>query len=86
MKYIIPAALALLAFLAVPEIADACPNCKEAYIEGADSPVSSGYNVSILFMMIAPFVIGGVVAVRIAIAIKKNSKNQQDAGTDGTAE
>ena len=46
----------------------ACTNCKEAYMGDGQSPVSSGFNVSIVFMMIMPFLVMGGFALRLWLA------------------
>jgi hypothetical protein len=51
----------------------ACPNCKEAYTEAGVS-LSSGYSPSILFLMITPFVVMGIVGLRIYFSVKKKRK------------
>ncbi len=51
-----------------PAVAQACPNCKEAYMGDGQSPVSSGFNVSIVFMMIMPFLVMGGFALRLWLA------------------
>ena len=65
--------VALLTLSALPEAAWACPNCKEAYMDtgGGASPIASGFNASIVFMMIMPFVVMGLFALRIWIAMRR---------------
>lgn len=68
---LIPVALVLIVFLLIPDIASACPNCKEAYIDDGQSSVSSGFNRSILFMMAVPFLVVGTFALRLWVAQRK---------------
>ncbi|MBR9979041.1 MAG: hypothetical protein KFH87_13225 [Bacteroidetes bacterium] len=69
--YLIPVALFLIVFLIIPDIASACPNCKEAYVDDGQSSVSSGFNNSILFMMAVPFLVVGTFALRLWFAQRK---------------
>ncbi len=64
------------ALLFLPEFLSACPNCKEAYAADGHTPVASGFNASIYFMMAMPFVVLGVFALRLWLA-------QRPHGADG---
>jgi hypothetical protein len=63
----------------LPELAQACPNCKEAYMSDGQSPVSSGFNTSIVFMMIMPFVVMGGFALRLWLV----QRRRQSGSTTG---
>jgi len=63
--------LLLIVITVFPELAQACPNCKEAYMADGQSPVSSGFNASIVFMMIMPFVVIGGFALRLWLAQRR---------------
>ena len=75
---LLPVAVLLL-LAAFPDVAAACPNCKEAYMDagGGSSPVASGFNTSIVFMMIMPFVVMGLFVLRLWTAMRK--QKAQDA-------
>ncbi len=66
-------ALALIAaaFFLLPDLLSACPNCKEAYVGDGQTPVSSGFNASIYFMMAMPFVVFGGFTLRLWLAQRK---------------
>lgn len=68
--------LLVFALTFLPAMLSACPNCKEAYTE-AGTPVSGGYNASILFLMITPFAVMGVIALRILFSVRKQRRIQQ---------
>ena len=71
--------LLLVATAVVPELVQACPNCKEAYMADGETPVSSGFNASIVFMMIMPFVVIGGFAFRLWLA----QRRKQSGSTTG---
>lgn len=58
-----------------PDIALACPNCKEAYASDGATPVASGYGASILFMMAMPFVVIGGFALRLWLARRNTDQS-----------
>ncbi len=69
----------ILLVVVLPEIAGACPNCKESYMEGGgQSPVSSGFNASIVFMMTMPFLVIGGFILRLWIARRRGSAADAD--------
>jgi hypothetical protein len=64
--------IALGLLLVLPGLAEACPNCKEAYMsDGGQSPVASGFNTSIIFMMIMPFLVIGGFVLRLWLAQRR---------------
>ncbi|MFZ1731086.1 MAG: hypothetical protein WBQ23_16210 [Bacteroidota bacterium] len=65
------------AVLLLPELLSACPNCKEAYLADGQTPVSSGFNTSIYFMMAMPFLVFGGFTLRLWLA-------QRHRNTDGS--
>lgn len=66
--------LFILALLLLPELLQACPNCKEAYTADGQSPVSSGFNASIIFMMLMPFLVLGGFVIRLWMAQKRRAR------------
>lgn len=69
----------VLLFVALPEITGACPNCKESYMEGdGQSPVSSGFNTSIVFMMMMPFLVIGGFILRLWFARRRGISADAD--------
>jgi len=54
-----------------PEIATACPNCKEAYAADGMSSVATGFSTSILFLMSMPFLVVAGFALRLWFAMRK---------------
>ena len=79
MKRLQPILLLVLALLLLPEVLEACPNCKEAYSADGQSPVASGFNASIIFMMIMPFLVLGGFAVRLWMAQKRRARESAGA-------
>lgn len=78
-KHFIPLMVFVLLFVLLPEIGGACPNCKESYMEGdGQSPVSSGFNTSIVFMMMMPFLVIGGVILRLWIARRRAGTTDAD--------
>ena len=78
--------LLILVVLLLPDVAAACPNCKEAYLGDGQSPVASGFNTSIVFMMIMPFLwIAGFV-LRLWLAGRKNQLQTATISTTPTNE
>lgn len=66
--------LVVVAFaLLLPELLSACPNCKEAYLADGRTPVSSGFNTSIYFMMGMPFLVLSGFALRLWLAQRHRS-------------
>ena len=65
----------VLALLLLPELLEACPNCKEAYTADGQSPVSSGFNTSIVFMMAMPFVVLGGFVLRLWLAQRRKTQS-----------
>ncbi|MCB2206069.1 hypothetical protein KQI65_15110 [bacterium] len=63
--------LLLGVFFILPDVLHACPNCKEAYMSDGQSPVASGFNTSIVFMMIMPFLVFGGFVLRLWLAQRK---------------
>jgi hypothetical protein len=63
---------AAISFLSVVE-ARACPNCKEAVSasEGQVASMSSGYNWSVVFMLVVPFSMLGTGAFMVRRAVKR---------------
>lgn len=59
------------ALLLLPEILSACPNCKEAYAQDGQSPIASGFSVSIYFMMAMPFLVFGAFVLRLWLAQRR---------------
>ena len=80
MKRSIVPILITLVYVILPGIVYACPNCKEAYIEGGGS-VSAGFSASILFMMITPFVVMGLIGFRILHSMRKKRREEEQALT-----
>jgi len=62
-------------FAVFPDVADACPNCKESYMQEGQSPVASGFNTSILFMMAMPFFVIGIFVLRLWMA-RRDTRTQ----------
>lgn len=73
MKKLLLPALILAVVLLLPEWAAACPNCKEAYMTDGQTPVSSGFNTSIYFMMAMPFLVLGGFTLRIWMAQRRQA-------------
>ncbi len=73
--------LTLAIVLVLPGLAEACPNCKEAYMGDGQSPVSSGFNASIIFMMTMPFLVIGGFVLRLWLA----QRRRQSADAAGEA-
>ena len=75
----LPLIVFVLLLVVLPEIAGACPNCKESYMEGGGpSPVSSGFNASIVFMMAMPFIVIGGFILRLWIAHRRVAAKDAD--------
>ena len=73
-KHLISLIVVILLFVILPEIAGACPNCKESYMEGdGQSPVASGFNTSIVFMMAMPFIVIGGFILRLWLARRRGA-------------
>ncbi|MDT8324323.1 MAG: hypothetical protein RRA94_09435 [Bacteroidota bacterium] len=71
-RFVIIPTLVLGTLLLMPGLAEACPNCKEAYMgDGGQSPVASGFNTSIIFMMIMPFLVIGGFVLRLWLAQRR---------------
>ena len=72
---ILTISLALLLTFQGENIARACPNCKEAVSlqSGEASNLASGYNWSVLFMLVVPFSMMGTGALAIRRAVKRGS-------------
>ncbi|MBN1447674.1 MAG: hypothetical protein JXA28_07065 [Bacteroidetes bacterium] len=60
--------------MAMPDVAVACPNCKESYMEEGQSSLASGFNTSILFMMVMPFLVIGGFVLRLWMAQRETHK------------
>ncbi|MBR9975864.1 MAG: hypothetical protein KFF77_09815 [Bacteroidetes bacterium] len=75
MKKILISLLPMLVLIILPDLLHACPNCKEAYMTDGQTPVSSGFNASIYFMMAMPFVVIGTVTLRIWLARRRQVAN-----------
>ena len=73
MKKILLSLLPILVLLVLPEFLQACPNCKEAYMADGQTPVSSGFNTSIYFLMAMPFLVLGTVTLRIWLAHRRHA-------------
>jgi len=69
--FLLAVVVILLVALAVPELAHACPNCKEAYASDNGASLSGGFSASILFMMGMPFLVVGGFVLRLWTAQKK---------------
>ncbi|PLX32132.1 MAG: hypothetical protein C0600_03605 [Ignavibacteria bacterium] len=78
MKRLLPILLLVPALL-LPEVVEACPNCKEAYSADGQSPVASGFNASIIFMMLMPFLVLGGFAIRLWMAQKRRARESAGA-------
>jgi hypothetical protein len=74
-KRMIGLVLLLGLLMLIPELADACPNCKEAYSADGQTPISSGFNASIVFMMIMPFLVLGGFILRLWTAQKRKAQD-----------
>ncbi len=59
--------------LSSPSRTLACPNCKEAVSasEGQVANMSSGYNWSVVFMLVVPFSMLGTGALAVRRAVKR---------------
>ena len=75
----ISAILALAILVLLPDLASACPNCKEAYLPDGQSPVSSGFNASIYFLMAMPFLVLGGFTLRLWLAMRRRGTVAHDA-------
>ncbi len=64
-------AVFIIAAYAIPEIAQACPNCKESYMADGGASVASGFSASVLFMMAMPFLVIGGFVLRLWTAQRK---------------
>jgi hypothetical protein len=62
--------------IGMPDVVDACPNCKESYMEDGQSPLASGFNASILFMMVMPFLVIGGFVLRLWMAQRETHKGK----------
>lgn len=71
--------LALVVLVVIPDLASACPNCKEAYLADGQSPVASGFNTSIYFLMAMPFVVLGGFTLRLWLAMRRRDAMAPDA-------
>lgn len=78
MKRLLPILLLVPALL-LPEVVEACPNCKEAYSADGQSPVASGFNASIIFMMLMPFLVLGGFAIRLWMSQKRRARESAGA-------
>ncbi|MGP0063200.1 MAG: hypothetical protein ACLQGP_06290 [Isosphaeraceae bacterium] len=69
--------MAIVAFAMIqgPNSAWACPNCKEAVTlqTGEAENLSSGYNWSVMFMLVVPFSMFGTGAFMVHRAVKRGS-------------
>lgn len=70
-KSLITLTIVALVLFVLPDIVGACPNCKESYMDGGQSPVSSGFNASIVFMMLMPFFVVGGFMFRLWMARRR---------------
>jgi hypothetical protein len=75
MKKILISAMIVLVVVLLPEIASACPNCKEAYMADGQSPVASVFSASIYFLMAMPFLVLGGFALRLWLAMRGRAEN-----------
>ena len=66
--------VAAAAVVFFPEFAHACPNCKDAYLDGDGASVAAGFNVSIIFMISIPLLLVGSLGVRIWLAIRRKTR------------
>jgi hypothetical protein len=80
MKWIRPGrlmgiAIVVLAMIHGSDRASACPNCKEAVsLQSGDAEnLSSGYNWSVMFMLVVPFSMFGTGAFMVHRAVKRGS-------------
>jgi hypothetical protein len=80
MKWIRPGrlmgiAIVVLAMIHRSDRAWACPNCKEAVSlqSGEAENLSSGYNWSVMFMLVVPFSMFGTGAFMVHRAVKRGS-------------
>jgi hypothetical protein len=80
MKWIRPGrlmgiAIVVLAMIHGSDRAWACPNCKEAVSlqSGEAENLSSGYNWSVMFMLVVPFSMFGTGAFMVHRAVKRGS-------------
>ena len=71
MNKILKSIIPVLVLLLLPELLHACPNCKEAYMADGQTPVSSGFNTSIYFLMAMPFLVIATVTLRIWLARRR---------------
>ena len=77
MKKILITLIPVLALILLPELLHACPNCKEAYMADGQTPVSSGFNTSIYFLMAMPFLVLGTVTLRIWLAQRRRPADDE---------
>ena len=63
-----------LVVMFLPELAQACPNCKEAYTADGGTSIASGYGASILFMMAMPFLVIGGFVLRLWMARRSENR------------
>ncbi|MDX9759431.1 MAG: hypothetical protein RBU27_09745 [Bacteroidota bacterium] len=71
--------LALVLLVLLPDLVSACPNCKEAYLADGQSPVASGFNESIYFLMVMPFFVLGAFTLRLWLAMRRRDTVVDDA-------
>jgi len=77
-KLIVAALLVLALGLALPGLAEACPNCKDT-IAGDDPSqnLARGFYYSILFMLSMPFLIVGTFGGCMYLAVRRARAAQQ---------
>lgn len=71
-----------LVMLAIPVAVQACPSCVAA-LQGTG--VGSGFNASILFLLMMPFALVGSIGGGLFFYIRRHSRPRQGQKTYGTA-
>lgn len=71
--------LAVLLFLTLPGIVEACPSCKEGLSNEHHDGLQEGFYWSILFMMSMPFLILGGLSTLFYLSIRKAKRMAEQA-------
>lgn len=65
------------AFVALPQILFACPNCKEGFDKNtANASIGSAYSLTIYFLLVIPVAIVTVLVVKIRRQMQLNDKTE----------
>jgi len=73
--------LGTLMMLVIPAAVQACPSCVAA-LEGTG--IGSGFNASILFLLMMPFALVGSIGGGLFLYVRRHSRSRQRERTYGT--